>query len=495
MENHKDDILKKFLQDTFSDYEPEPSGAAWENIFAAIQPSKPSFWSKTKSWLTSTVVILMATLLSYNLGETKAKHTEMTLHDSKLQSDQLQMKKISANKQAKTLNIQSENIVESDTPKVIERKHSIVGIQSKENVVTPNVNLTASTDYLPTVNVETPTVNIESGRVKALITDESVRANTLATDKEDADINQIVEKRLNEVAMSKDENLTTSTIERVPSVRVATLTTEKNGGDETLATEKNTTIEQVRNISPMESLKNKDLVLTKITLNFPKIKPVTMPKREVKPVRRPTYLSMSITPIQTYRILTIQDQNVQKVQTNGLFDSERNGWQFDVGITKPIGKLWNFRTSFTYLEMSQWSEYKVSTDELILKNDNVSNGNNKSSQNSRTDLDVVGQTVTESKTLQMIGLKMDVQKFVKITTKNRYFLSAGTQMMYESSQKQGNLFLNISGGFQHVISNHAFLTIEPTASYSLTNLNDSGSLLQANGYNLGVKMGVSFRIK
>lgn len=123
-----------------------------------------------------------------------------------------------------------------------------------------------------------------------------------------------------------------------------------------------------------------------------------IPNRVVKPVRLHTYLSMSITPIQTYRILTINNYSVQNVQTSNLFDSERNGWQFDLGMTKHLGKLWNFRTNLSYLRMRQWSEYQVRTDELVLRYTNYSN----SSQGASNALEVVGQTVTESKNLHMV---------------------------------------------------------------------------------------------
>jgi hypothetical protein len=225
------------------------------------------------------------------------------------------------------------------------------------------------------------------------------------------------------------------------------------------------------------------------------IAPVIMPSREAKPVRQHTYMSMSITPIQTYRILTINNNYVQNVQTNNLFDSERNGWAFDLGITKPIAKLWNFRANLSYLRMRQWSEYQIGTHELVLRNNNASYSNSNPTQANSSEIEVVGLTITESKNLHMVGLKMDVQKFIKITPKNHYFISTGTQVMYENSQKQSNIFLNVSAGFQHIVSKTTFLTIEPTASYGLNNFNDSRSLLQANGYNLGLKMGVSFRVK
>ena len=488
MENHKEDILKKFLQDTFSDYEPEPTDASWENIFSAIQPNQPTFWGKFKPWITSGLVVIISTLLWYSSADLTANNSEIALNteriektievlkskkrikeepvsqqsdDSQTDSETLQIAEnqhIISLKNTQRISIVSdskETIVNNDTPNEEEAKHPKVEKPSDVEVAD---NLTASTPWL----VSPP--------------------NTHATAKS-------VDNYTNHGA----DNLTAST-----SGRVETLTTGEAGSGrvETLATDETTAIstpiiEQVRYIRPMGSLKSKDFTLSKIVVNSPIITPIITPNREAKPVRQHTYLSMSITPIQTYRILTINNKNVQNVLTNKLFDSERNGWQFDLGITKPIGNLWNFRANMSYLRMRQWSEYQVSTDELVLRNNN----NGYANQSASNTLEVVGQTVTESKNLHMVGLKMDVQKFFKITGKNRYFLSTGTQMMYENSQKQGNIFWNVSAGFQHIVNPNTFITIEPIASYSLNNFNDSKSLLQTNGYNLGLKMGVSFKVK
>ena len=42
MKNLEEDILKRFLQDTFSDYEPEPSDLTWEHIRKEVQPQQPN---------------------------------------------------------------------------------------------------------------------------------------------------------------------------------------------------------------------------------------------------------------------------------------------------------------------------------------------------------------------------------------------------------------------------------------------------------------------
>ncbi len=494
MENHKEDILKKFLQDTFSDYEPEPKDTSWSTIFSAIQPNQPTFWGKIKPYVASILVVLMGIWLCYNSSNVEANNLEIAFNFSE------QAGIIAIDNVPKSDNSQTEKIQQHSDNGQTEKvnlnpwsKSSIIKFRQHNEEEKVDENVQPET---------LATHKLLNGRVGTLATDEKKELAMTeypkeiivknATPKEELESHPTVEKWSDKVVVSTD-NLTASTSERVDkSGRLGTLATDVK----TIATGmENSIIEQVRYIRPMESLRNKDFTLTKIALNSPMITPLTTLNREAKPVRQHTYLSMSITPIQTYRILTINNNNVQNVQTSKLFDSERNGWQFDLEMTKPIGKLWNFRTNLSYLRMRQWSEYQVSTDELVLRNTNYRNSNSNSSQGASNALEVVGQTVTESKNLHMVGLKMDVQKFFKITGRNRYFISTGTQLMYENTQKQSNIFLNVSGGFQYIVSPTTFITIEPIASYSLNNFNDSRSVLQANGYNLGLKMGVSFKVK
>ena len=501
MENHQEDILKKFLQDTFSDYEPEPSDSSWSTIFSTIQPHQPTFWGKSKPWIASVLVVLTGVWMWYGSPKVEANNLEIAfnsnqsagtiaLDKTKILDDSQTAETPQLGNKITIVSKQSDDSQMAETPQ-LGNKIAIVSKQSDNN---------QTAQAIKKQNI-TLLKHIPEPKKESLITKYSneiiVKNNT---PKEEVENHPIVEKRSDEVVALTD-NLTASMSGRMKAMALK-LTVENtetqfqtvaagNERVETFATDINPTTEQVRYIRPMQILHNKDFTLTKIALNSPVILPLITPNREAKPVRQHTYLSMSITPIQTYRILTINNNSVQNVQTSNLFDSERNGWQFDLGMIKPIGKLWNFRTNISYLRMRQWSDYKIGTNELVLRNTNYSN----SAQSAPTALEVVGQTVTESKNLHMVGLKIDVQKFFKITAKNRYFISTGTQLMYENSQKQSNIFLNVSAGFQHVVSQTTFLTIEPIASYGLNNFNDSKSLLQANGYNLGLKMGVSFRVK
>ena len=250
-------------------------------------------------------------------------------------------------------------------------------------------------------------------------------------------------------------------------------------------------IEEVRYTKPLEMLKNKKLVLVKNELVPAQIIKINI-NGEAKPIRHHLYVSMNITPLQTYRILTVNSQDIQNLQTNNTFDSERNGFAIDLGITKTIGNKWNLRGNISYLKMRQWAEYQVNTSNISVKNSNNYSNNVAFGGN---DNEFIGQTRIEAKTLQMVGLKADVQRFFRISGRNRYFISSGSQLMYELTQKQSNVFINASAGFQHLVNKDCFLTIEPTASYLLNNINDSKSLIQTNAYNLGLKVGLSFRVK
>ena len=59
MKNSEEDILKRFLQDTFSDYEPEPSDLTWENIRKEIQPQQPFTGAGLKHWFVPVVALFL----------------------------------------------------------------------------------------------------------------------------------------------------------------------------------------------------------------------------------------------------------------------------------------------------------------------------------------------------------------------------------------------------------------------------------------------------
>ena len=496
MTNSEEDILARFLQDTFSDYEPEPSDITWEHIRKEIQPQQPGVGAGLRQWIIPVVALfLLIGGIAFNWENTE-NNSELAMNSTKekLKNDpqiidyqQINTKK-STKQNTANINEKSEKLYVNKTTSNVESK-VLFEVEKPFEVPTFSTTKTAS---IAKQNVQEYAVNkkefvgIEDKSV-ALYNAIPVIVSVYGVSKTDNGLRKVVSlgDPVNtdynmEEKSQKSFNLTNSNSDILSVVSVPINNSVNDA-----------TIQEVRYIKPLETLKNKDFVLIKNQIILPKINAINI-YRESKPVRRPLFVSMSFTPLQTYRILTVNSQNIQNLQTNNTFDSERNGWAFDLGITKQIGNKWNLRSGISYLKMRQWAEYQVNTNNISVKNSNnysnaVSVGNN--------DNEFIGQTRIEQKTLQMVGLKADVQRFFKVTGRNRYFISGGSQLMYESTQKQSNIFINASAGFQHLVNKDCFLTIEPTASYLLNNINDSKSLIQTNAYNLGLKVGLSFRVK
>jgi hypothetical protein len=542
MQNPEEDILKRFLQDTFSDYEPMPTEQSWEHIHKAIQAQKPSAGSRVKQWIIPVVALLL--LIGGVVWNTNQASDELEDKSIALLTTPETLEAIRPSKGWLPL---KSKIYLGNYLKINELKENasmaifVVGTNSIRPLpqMTPWTNairpyksipqeLSKNQDYAKKLLVNETTSkeegelltvakkqsevfegNTSDGIVPNIITTEETRNVLLVSldEKSSLSINKregLEEKketflevptkatwntyRLKNQKLALNIDGRTITDEMLSSSAIVSIPTENLENHEPI---NDATIQEIRYVKPIETLKNKDFVISKPQFELAKINQISFAK-EAKPIRRPTYISLSIMPLQTYRILTINHRDIQNLQTNNLFDAERNGFALELGMVKPIANSWNFRSSFSYLKMRQWAEYQVNTEEVSVKN---AASNSNSVAVGINDNEFIGQIHTENKTLQMVGLKADVQHFFKLSGRNRYFISTGTQLMYETNEKQTNVFLNASAGFQHVVNKDLFLTVEPTASYLLYNINDSKSLIQTNAYNLGLKIGVNFRVK
>ena len=484
MKNSEQDILKRFLQDTFSDFEPEPNPEIWENIRKEIQPHQPKIGAGLNTWIIPVVALLLLVggiVWDNNNVETKPELALNSINQHLIIEPQLP-------------NLQESNVnIIAKEWKIPSVKKFVNKATSKGESKVPKIEQSSEVPTFSTLlNEPAATLNVEEFSVstKAFVgvSDELLTVNNL-----DKSENAPVLVSVQGIAQTNNrlrKNVRLDDPIKIDNNRVNQLTKYTLENSTNHQTIKEVVSEEVRSVKTLETLKNKGFVLTKNEVNFPQITGIVTNK-DPKPVRRPMYMSLSITPIQTYRILTVNHLGIQNLQTNNLFDNERNGWAFELGITKPIGNKWNLRSSISYLKMRQWVEYQVNTNNIFVKNLN----NNANAVSVANNNEFIGQIRTEAKTLQMVGLKADVQKFFSVSGRNRYFISGGSQLMVEPNEKQANVFINVSAGFQHVVNKDCFLTIEPTASYLLNNINDSKSLIQTNAYNLGLKVGVSFKVK
>jgi hypothetical protein len=531
MQNQQEDILKRFLQDTFSDYEPEPEPQTWEHIRTAIQPQNPKTGGGLKRWALPVVSLLFFVGgLIYVLNQNEEKPLEIAMKMESPDVDIVQREKgkelidkvlspvvgvpidyFGASTTVKDSKIGTNSIRPSDYKILLVNKTtsdednlSESGLKDEKinrmNILKSSNLVNLDSDKIKILKSSNP-LNLDSDKffIVVGVPADHVEANNLSEsglkDEKISNINTL--KSSNSVNLDSDKinilkssnpvNLDSDKLP--PVVGVPTAHLEEN--EQPHQAFNNAIVQEVRYVKPLDLLKNKDFVSLKNQMELPNIK-IQQPNRDPKPVVRPIYLSLSFTPLQTYRLLTVSRREVQNLQTNNLFDSERNGYALQIGLTKPMGNTWNLRGSLSYLKMRQWAEYQINTDNIAVKNSsNYSNA--ATSVNNENEF--IGETQVEAKTLQMIGLEADIQKFVKTTGWNRYFISAGSQVMYEPSEKRSNIFINASAGFQHIVSKDCFLTIEPTASYLLNNINDSKSLIQTNAYNLGLKVGLNFKLK
>lgn len=452
MEHPQDDILKNLLQEVFSDYQPEPQAKTWDNIRAAIQPtSSPKTWAIfTRKWLLVGGILLIGAI-----GMWLPNVTETT-HQTALVTNEI------------------------STPKIV--KYGIEKFTCKKYSGLPNNPLKAMlTTKLATNNGELTSVKkiIAIEKTVKLI-DEKLSNNRLFEQKIMSSIPNLVQqentgaiKKTSTLSIDYDKSMANNT-------KAESLNQESTAMPQIMPTTE--TIEHIKHSLPLNTLLAKPININSATpISLPALKEMEGAK---KILRRSTFIQFSLTPLNTYRMLQINRSGVQNIKTNSLFDNQRNGISVDFGITKQLAHHWSVRTNLTYLRMQQWINFEVANTNEYLVYNTVANK-----------VEPVAASTTQHEVINMVGAGVNLQKYFKRVEKNRYFLSTGIQLMYNTTEKQANSLVNTSAGFEHIINNNCFVTIEPTASFFMNGTNDSQGLIHTKWYNVGVKIGMSYRIK
>ena len=89
---------------------------------------------------------------------------------------------------------------------------------------------------------------------------------------------------------------------------------------------------------------------------------------------------------------------------------------------------------------------------------------------------------------QLLGIRADRQYQLTSNGRQRYFVSLGTEGAVEVSSRQPYVWGHFSVGMQKLVTPRVWMSVEPTASYSLVSKTTTDGLLRMNPYNFGIKV-------
>ncbi len=314
MENSEEDTLKRFLQDTFSDYEPKPSYTTWENIRKEIQAQPSNVGTVLRQWIVLFVALLLLisgvvwngrtpeskSLLTLNLTKENALILNQSrenrpfkgripyfnrkiVNKTTLEDENRGLLRVKKSFEVAAIStIFTEPIKKRNVHEYGVGTREFLGIDDKSIKIYAVVNV--STEYHPSIKSKQPGLNSDS-----------LDLGILGLSSEDK-----LERSVNPVNPNSDR----ITYHNHKAINQKSL----NLTDINLINDG--VIEEVRHIKNLETLKNKDFVSTKHELRLSQISEINI-SREAKLIRRPLYVSVSIMPLQTYRILTVSDKNIQ----------------------------------------------------------------------------------------------------------------------------------------------------------------------------------------
>jgi hypothetical protein len=205
---------------------------------------------------------------------------------------------------------------------------------------------------------------------------------------------------------------------------------------------------------------------------------------EEERVRRKMILTTSLMPLQTYQALTILPQTnsyIQQVGTLNALDAQRLGVQARVGATKPLSNRFSVGASLTYSGVPQRISYEVNNGDYEIQ----------TTDSQTYTLVGVNESISQSKFLQTVGLKID-NSYLLAKKKNEVYVSGGGEAVRVINDKQYAYYLNASIGVSYPTKGGKTVWIEPTFRYSLSQSLDANSYLQIRPYNVGLNVRVNF---
>ncbi|MFN8347112.1 MAG: hypothetical protein U0X91_19075 [Spirosomataceae bacterium] len=188
--------------------------------------------------------------------------------------------------------------------------------------------------------------------------------------------------------------------------------------------------------------------------------------------------SVSVMPLATYQRMYIASEQIQQIQLSEPLNSGRTGMRIGTELTLLRDRsAWRFGLSYT--QMRRQTNYTLGKNTYTL---------NTSSNLNEPAISQQVEQVRETAEWHLLGVRADRQYQLATVGKLRYYVSLGTEGAVELTGRQPYLWGHASVGVQKLLTPHVWMSVEPTASYSLISRTATNGLLRVNPYNFGVKI-------
>ncbi|WP_428659592.1 hypothetical protein [Runella sp.] len=210
----------------------------------------------------------------------------------------------------------------------------------------------------------------------------------------------------------------------------------------------------------------------------PEVPVLAQPKRAAGSIK---LWSVSVMPLATYQRMYVvpeATEQINKIHEQQALNGHRTGVRIGTELTFMRDRTaWRFGMSYT--QMRQRLQYSVSTNQYTLTTP------------SNAAQPMVNQQIAQAEEVNewhLVGFRADRQYQLVSNGRQRYFVSVGTEGAVDLAGRQPYLWGHLSVGIQKLLTPRVWLSVEPTASYSLISRTTTNGLLRVNPYNFGVKV-------
>lgn len=239
---------------------------------------------------------------------------------------------------------------------------------------------------------------------------------------------------------------------------------------------------------PLPAIETKQLSPELLDINalkeLPVVSHIVQVKTPILASKRSDFVklwSASIMPLATYQrmyVLPEANEQIQQIHSQQPLNVNRTGVRVGSELTLLKERsAWRFGVSYT--QMRQQTKYTLSKNSYTLST--IANL-------SQPSVSQQTEQVNQMTQWHLLGIRADRQYQLTSNGRQRYFVSLGTEGSVELSSRQPYVWGHFSVGMQKLVTPRVWMSVEPTASYSLVSKTTTDGLLRMNPYNFGIKV-------